>query len=159
MVDFTLNDDFENIIGVVLLGMEHEKENINQVKPETPPAYLFGRIMKRIGIERKLALSKKRAAYFSFAFAGSLAAFFATLLTLSGALIQSELAKFFSVIFSDPMVAAANWQDFGLFFLESLPVTYLVIFLAALFALLQSVKYAAKNFADVRALLKVAKQN
>jgi len=124
---------------------EHEQDIAFRVtEPASPPAYLFGRILKHIGIERKIAASKRRTAYFSFALAISIIACTAALFALQGALIESEFAKLISVIASDPLTAAANWQDFGWFLLESFPVAYVALFLVSLFALLESLRYLAR---------------
>ncbi len=123
------------------------------------PRRLFERIMNRIGIERKLAASRRKTTYFSLAFVGSIAALSVMFLALRGAVIASELPQALSLIFSDPQTVAQNWQDFSLFFLESLPVLYLAAFLVALFALLESLKYSVKYLEDLFTFSKLVKNN
>ena len=94
---------------------------------------------------------------FTVALVGSAIAFLAAFFALEGALIQSEFLKLASLLFSDPATIAADWVDFGSFFLESLPVIYLSIFLASLFALLELLKYAAKYASDTLSLSKLVK--
>jgi len=142
--------------------MEREREDEffdYYIEPATPPPCLFGRIVSRIRTEKKIAASRKKAAYFTFAFAGSIAAFIGAAFALEGALIESELLKLLSVIFSDPGTAIANWQDFSFFFLELLPVAYIVLFLTSLFALLESLKYVVKYFSGTLSLSKLIKTN
>jgi hypothetical protein len=141
-----------------MIEREHEGsfEGPESVKP---PALLFERIMKRIGVEKKIAASKRKAAYFTIALACSAAALFAAFFSLEGALIQSEILKLLSVIAMDPGTAAANWQNFGLFFLESFPVAYAAIFLFALFILLESLTYIARNTSELFSLARSVKQN
>lgn len=124
-----------------------------------PPSYLCKRIIDHIRIEKKLVAARKRAVYFSFALAGSTVAFLFAFFTFGGALIRSELFKLVSLLLSDPAAIATNWADFGSFFLESLPLAYLIIFLSAVFALLWSLRYAAKYASETFALSKAAKNN
>ncbi len=138
---------------------ERENESFEEAKSVVPPAYLFGRIMSRIGIEKKLTASRKKTAYFSFALAVSIAAFMGALFALKGALIESEVSKLISVIVSDPGTAAADWQDFVFFLLESLPVAYIAMFLGSLFALLESLKYMAKYAGDTFSFSKLTRHN
>jgi hypothetical protein len=108
------------------------------------PKKLFEQIVKRIRIEKQLASARKKAVYFSVALALSAIAFFLALATLRGTLNQSEFARAFSLVLSDPGAVLANWYDFALFALESLPVVSVLIFFAALLVLLESLKYIAR---------------
>ena len=124
----------------------HKKTDLffDEKEAATPPPHLSGRIMGLVRAEKKLEAARKRAAYFVFALICSVVALAGAFLSLEGALVRAEVFKILSVIFSDPLAAAANWQSFVLFLLESLPVDYLIVFLAALLALLESLKYVAK---------------
>ncbi|HUZ92413.1 MAG TPA: hypothetical protein VNG29_00240 [Candidatus Paceibacterota bacterium] len=106
--------------------------------------------MSRIKTEKQLAAAWRRAVYLSIALGASAAAFTSAIIVLQGALFGSELVRVLSLVFSDPATILVDWQDFSMFFLESLPVMSIVLFLAALFALLASLKYMAKNIAIVR---------
>src|SRR5258708_5328685 len=119
--------------------MAYEEGNeLEYLKPAKPPKGLLGRVLCRIQAEKKLAISRRRTTYFSVALGASVAAFFTASFALQGALFHSEMLHAFSLVFSDPAAVLADWQDFSLFLLEALPVGYLVLFLAALFALLES---------------------
>jgi hypothetical protein len=140
--------------------MERRREDssiADGAETATPPVYLYGRIINRIRMEKKYRAARKRAAYFSFAFLASIIASLTTFFILEGALVQSEVFKLLSLIFSDPVTTAANWQDFGSFFLESLPVVYLAIFFASVFAFLESLRYAAKYMNETFSLSKLVK--
>jgi len=130
--------------------MEQEEQNIDYAKPVRPPRALFSRVMSRIKTEKQLAAAWRRAVYLSIALGASAAAFTSAIIVLQGALFGSELVRVLSLVFSDPATILVDWQDFSMFFLESLPVMSIVLFLAALFALLASLKYMAKNIAIVR---------
>jgi len=124
---------------------ESEQEN---VAAGEAPRHLFARIMNRIRAEKKLA-SAKRCAVCSFAaLGGSLAIFLAACFAVQNALVQSELVKIFSLIFSDPAEIVANWQDFGTFVIESLPVAAIIGFLVSLLALLWSAKFTSKYLVE-----------
>lgn len=140
-----------------ILYVEREHESFDDIKPIAPPAYFFNRVINRINTEKELVASKRKAAYFSIALAGSATLFSVTLLSLGGSLIESEVLKLLSVFVSDPGASLANWQDSGLFFLESLPVAHLALFLVALLAVLQSLKYVAKYTSNIFSLSKPLK--
>jgi hypothetical protein len=131
--------------------MRNERgENLAPEKmSEKPPRRLFLRIVNRIRAEKKLAASKRKTVYFLLALGGSFVAFMAACAAVQSALVQSELIRIFSLLVSDPVEIVANWRDFGLFVIESLPVTAFAIFLVTLLALLESAKYAIKNMADI----------
>lgn len=132
--------------------MEREHESFDDIKPVAPPAYLFNRVVNRINTEKEITSSKRKAAYFSIALAGSVTLFGVALLALEGSLIESEILKLLSVFVSDPGASLANWQNFSIFFLESFPVVHLALFFAALFAVLQSLKYFAKYTSNIFSL-------
>ena len=137
--------------------MEREHGSFDDIKPATPPTYLFNRVIKRINTERELATTRRKAAYFSIALTGSIALFSIALFSLEGSLIESEILKLLSVFVSDPGASLVNWQDSSLFFLESLPVAHLVMFFATLLAVLQSLKYVAKYISNIFSLSKPLK--
>lgn len=132
--------------------------SFDQAKPDKPPKRLFKRIIARLNLEKKLASSRRRTLYFILALVGSLAAFLVACAALQNVLVQSELLKILSLAFSDPKTILANWQDFGLLVLESLPVISLAIFFIALFAFLESLKYAVKYLAQALSWSKKIKQ-
>ncbi len=138
--------------------MVDQNFSIDRTKSPKPPKQLFERIITRLKMEKKLAVSRRRMLYFVFILAGTFAGFIVTCAALQNILVQSELLKILSLVFSDPKVVLANWQDFGLFVLESLPAISLAIFFVALFVLLGSLKYAVKYLAQMLSWSKKIKQ-
>jgi hypothetical protein len=110
-----------------------------------PPPWLLEKVLKRIDLERKLRAMRRR---FGLALA--------TLISISGALVpvwrafwadisQSGFDQFFKLALYDFKTVLANWQDFTLSLLESLPVLSTVILLIVILALLLSLKFTVKN--------------
>jgi hypothetical protein len=124
-----------------------------------PPRGLASRIIKTIHAEQQLALSRRRAAYFSIALAGSVTALVISFMALCGAVLSSELPRLLSLLFSDPQAVTADWQDFSLFFFESLPVLSLVAFLVASFCLLESLRRSARYFSAIFSSSRLVKHN
>ena len=110
--------------------------------------------MDRVRFEKKITSVRKRVFYFSVAFCGSVAVFLAACLALQNALVQSELIQILSLVFSNPGAIITNWQDFGLFVLESLPTLSFAGFLLAVILLVASARFAVRYATE---LLKLAK--
>ncbi len=137
--------------------MERGQGSFDEVKPATPPAYLWERIIGCLNAEKKLVVAKRKAACFFVALAGSIALFLAALFSLWGSIIESDALRVLSVFVSAPAASFVNWQDTGFFFLESLPAAHLAIFLTALLAVLQSLKYVARYVSNTISLSKLLK--
>jgi len=105
--------------------------------------------MSRLDSEKKLGSSKKKVVYFTLALFVSFAAFLAVGAALQSVLVQSELLRILSLVFSDPKDILANWQDFSFLILESLPAVSLAIFFVAFFIFLGSLKYVSKYLAQM----------
>ena len=109
-----------------------------------PPEALLAKILIRIAREQR------RSARIRVAFVGSAA-------LLSGALLvpafqyaaqewyESGFYQYLSLLFSDGGAALASWQEFSQSLAESLPVSGITFVLMSVFALLISLKFAAKN--------------
>ncbi len=61
------------------------------------------------------------------------------------AFYQSSFYFYASLLLSDPDMVLRYWREFGLALLESLPVIGIVCFLVAVFALLMSFRFFARN--------------
>lgn len=126
-----------------------EDQSFNRIDSVKPPKRLLGRIMSRLDSEKKLGSSKKKVVYFTLALFVSFAAFLAVGAALQSVLVQSELLRILSLVFSDPKDILANWQDFSFLILESLPAVSLAIFFVAFFIFLGSLKYVSKYLAQM----------
>jgi len=109
-----------------------------------PPAGLFAKIMARIYEEERLLFIKRRLFLSSTTFLISAGALITVVNTFQNEFAQSGLFQFLSLLFSDLELVAANWQDFGLAILESLPVMSMMAFLITIFVLLWSLKHFAQ---------------
>lgn len=113
--------------------------------PSEQSEELFNKVMCRINIERKILIVRRKVAIFSAIFVVITA-----VLALVFRITQAEFADsgffvFLSLLFSDAGTVMAYWQNFSLSLLETIPVTSLIIFLAAVIIFLESLKLLAKN--------------
>lgn len=124
----------------------------SHLEPPEPPEGLFDKIMARIRGERQLLAARKQFFLLSAVALASAGAFIPAIGVFRKEFAQSGLFQYLSLAFSDVGTAAANWQDFSLALLESLPAASLATLLAALFVLLWSFKHLAQNAAAVLSL-------
>lgn len=122
------------------------------VKQFAPPQHLAERIINRIRIEKDIAVSKRRAIFAFSALVGSIGAFCAAIIAFGGAFLESELMQLLSLFVSDPQSVLASGYDSALSILESLPITYITIFLTAFLAVLASARCAVRYAARISAL-------
>ncbi len=109
---------------------EHEKE-------------LFNKVMAKVHQEEHLNLLKKRVAFFSFLALCGIVAFVPAFGALQTAFSQSGFAQFVSLIFIDPAMTIAHWNEFLLSILESFPTISIAEVFAALFLFLGSMRMLA----------------
>jgi len=114
------------------------------LEPPELPAGLFNKIMARIREEELLLSVKKRLILFSAVILASVGVLIPVVSAFQVELTQSDFSQFLSLMFSDLSAVTANWQDFGLALLESLPATSLIAFLATILILLWSLKHLAQ---------------
>lgn len=124
--------------------VQNYKNNFIGDIPE-PPKDLLNRIMNRIHSEQRLDKIKQRIAIFSVGAAASLAAVFPAFQMLKAELAASGFFTFSSLLFSDFAIVSAYWQNFALSLLEALPVMGLIAILAAVLALLGSLRFLTKD--------------
>jgi len=117
----------------------------SHLEPPEPPEGLFDKIMRRIQKEQQLLTFKRRLAIFSVFLIASIAAFIQTLRLVKTELAESNFIEFFSLLFSDSSSVLAHWQSFVFALLESLPIISIIALLAAIFTLLQSFKFFARD--------------
>ncbi len=115
---------------------------------------LLMRITDRIRSEEKLSALRRRAIFSSCAFGISVLTFIGSCFLLQSVLVRSELLRVLSLVFSDPQAILANWRDFGLFILESMPAVSLAGMLMAFLLLLISARYAVRYLSKMLSLVK-----
>ncbi|MCX6785999.1 MAG: hypothetical protein NTZ18_04075 [Candidatus Komeilibacteria bacterium] len=109
-----------------------------------PPSGLLEKILARLAKERQLSL-RKRLVVFSAFTALSAVAIFLSIKTAQTRAGESGFWQFFSLLFSDFATIKIYWQNFALSLLETLPVTSLIMVLAAILIFLESLKSLFKN--------------
>ncbi|TAN33030.1 hypothetical protein EPN28_03445 [Patescibacteria group bacterium] len=121
------------------MRQDFEKLFTNISSPR-PAEELLDKVMNRIQKERVfLALRRKLVIFFASTLCSAVALVGALRLAGRG-FAESGFFKFFSLLFSDFGSVYAYWQDFAWSLLESLPVMGLIILLAAVLALLISLR-------------------
>lgn len=108
------------------------------------PKNLFTNIMHRIDGEQVHKVMRRR-----FFAVSSLCAVIAAFLIPAVSVVQQEFAQtglveYLSLIVSDFGEVVANWQDYLLGILESVPVTGIIELLTGVFMLLISLKFASR---------------
>lgn len=114
-----------------------------RLAPPEPPVGLFQKIMARIHEEERLLSIKRRLILFSATVVVSAGAFIATIGVFQQEFAQSGFSYFSSLLFSDLGSVIANWQDFGLTLLESLPAMSMIALLAVALIFFWSIKNLA----------------
>lgn len=122
---------------------DYEKLFSRLESPE-PPAELLGKIIARIQKEKQFIFIKKRLFFFSTVMLVSTVALIPTINVFQEGLTQSGLLQFISLFASDFGLVIADWQNFGLAILESLPVMNVIAFLFAALVFLWSLKHLAQ---------------
>lgn len=116
----------------------------SKLTPKAPPAHLFEKIMVRIHKEENRRL-RFRIFAFSVGLLGSLVALIPSFQYLQVNFSESGFVTFLTLVFSDLKIVIANWQNFSLALLESLPIMSTVSFLAVILIFLGSIKYLAND--------------
>ena len=85
------------------------------------PKGLFSKIVKRLGLEKELALIKKHIRFFAVLLAIFIVLFIFAAIGVKSVLKESDFLPFFSLIFSDPGIVVKYWDSFLLSVFESTP--------------------------------------
>jgi len=117
----------------------------SQIEALEPPPALLGKVMLHLEREKKLVIIKRKVALFSAGLIFSVLALIPAFKMVWDGVASSGFTQFLSLLFTDSGVVMAYWQSFGLTLLESLPVLSIIIFLAIIFILLESVRFLSKN--------------
>lgn len=108
------------------------------------PADLFNKVMLHLDKERKLQALRKRLILVATSFLPLLAIAVPVWRNFQLDIIQSGFGEYMSLMLYDFRIVLANWQDFGLSLLESLPVISTVAMLTLLLGWLLALKFAVK---------------
>lgn len=128
----------------VLLYMDKYYKKITINKDIEVPPDLFGKVMSRIEREKNSQALRRR---FILAVASFLPFLFIALpawRSFQINIIQSGFNEYLALLFYDFKIVLANWQDFSLSLLESLPVVSMVVALAVLLGLSLTLKFVIR---------------
>ena len=102
-----------------------------------PPRSLFSRIIKRLGLEKELALIKGNLKFFSTLLVIFLVLSVFAFIGVKYVLAESSFGPFISLMFSDPGVVIKYWHSFTFAAFESMPgITAAALFLSVAFMIL-----------------------
>jgi len=124
--------------------MQHD--SLQRFSPDQAdlPADLLAKIIYKIKKKQRFLALRNAAMVFLLGIVGSGAVFVPTLQALRTALAESGFFEFLSLLFSDSSVIMANWYNFSLALLESLPVTSVAGFFVIILVFLWSLKFMAQ---------------
>lgn len=86
-----------------------------------PPKNLFSLIIKRLRLEKEIALIKNNLRFFSVLLVIFVFLSFFTFMGLKNVLEESNFGSFFSLIFSDPKIVIKYWHSFVFAVFETIP--------------------------------------
>jgi hypothetical protein len=116
---------------------DNQENSFEHISPTTPPRGLFSRVMKRLGLEKEMALVKRHLGFFVALFIIFLVLSVFAYVGIKQVLAESSFGPFVSLLFSDPAIVIKYWQNFILATFESMPgVATTALFLSMAFLLL-----------------------
>ena len=108
------------------------------------PQDLLKKIVKQIYKEQHMR-ARRHIAFVYTGLASLISILSMAFYWMQASFINSGCMQLLSLIFSDFRIVAADWQDFSIAVLESLPILTIAIFLGIMFAVLQLLAYMAKD--------------
>lgn len=120
------------------------------------PEGLKGRILMAIEARRRLT-ARVHSLIWGALGLGSLTVAAFSLQSTWGQLGQSGFGYYFALLFSDGGSLVASWKELLLTITESLPLFGLTVFLAAVWALLESIKGLLTNYRNMSLPVNLAK--
>jgi len=117
---------------------------------------LFDKILARLDYERQAKQLRPKLWAAAGLFAAGLFLFAVAGEAFWRAFIQTPTSRYLSLIFTDFKLIAANWQDYLLGVLESLPVGYVSVLLTSVLASILLVDFSAHRFVKFRRTLNLA---
>ena len=100
---------------------EQENQSFGHAILATPPRSLFSRIIKRLGLEKELALVKANLKFFGALLGVFLVLSVFAVIGIKHFLAESSLGSYISLAFSDPSIVVKYWHSFMFATFESTP--------------------------------------
>ena len=127
---------------------------IKYIASQNPPRGLFTTIIKRLGLEKSLRVTKKHLIFTSIVFIVACVALVFAINFLKHELAESEFSPFALLFFSDTSFVLSHSRDFILAFLESIPAVRITIVLGTVILLLVVLKLVVQYTDKISQLLK-----
>ena len=124
-------------------------------KPPEPSPQLLETVLGRIAVKKRRR-ARRRFVFFAAAFAASAIGSVPAYQFFRAEFYSSGFAQFLWLVFSDPGMAIAYWQDFGLSLLELLPIAGFTTILASVFIFLGSLRLAMAEMKHAFAIAQAA---
>lgn len=131
------------------MGNEFKKafQSISEIEP---PKKLRGLILRRIELEKNKKI-KTNLMLSYVGFFGSLLIAIESAILFGSSFIKSDFWSMLSLIFSDVLIVAKNWNEYLFSLMETFPVANLIAILTPIFMLLVSLNfcfYLSKKIAE-----------
>ena len=110
---------------------------------------LFEKVWTEIKKQKRIRTARRRLIVFLFVLTALIAAAVPMFSYVRTAFAESGFGRFFSLLFSDTDIIAVYWKSLALSLLETLPVTGLIVFLAFLCAILESLRRIARDAKNI----------
>ncbi len=110
-----------------------------------PAKELLQKILSLIATEQKLNRLRWQIGLVSTVSVASVTALLPAIKMFYGDITSSGFARLFSLLFSDPRLIVAAWNDFALSILESMPVMSILLVSSILFLLLGALRILFKD--------------
>lgn len=136
----------------VLVCVQDQQDKSSEYIGIVPPNGLFSRIMKRLGLEQELILTKKNLSIFILLFVVFLFLLIFGFIGLMHELAESSFGQFISLIFSDPGAAITYWHSLMLSLFESMPslaVSLILFLIAFLMIFIRLAVFAAEKISVI----------
>jgi hypothetical protein len=121
------------------------KELFKNILSIEPPNDLAAKITLRIEEEKELRKIRRQFFLFIFSSAGSLGAIALIFYFVKLKMLETGFWQLLSLLFSDFKIILANWQNFSLALLETLPVPLIVSLLFCSLLFIISLKFLIKD--------------
>jgi len=135
--------------------MQNNPQNQRNLTEFEIPAGLFEKVMRRIELEKKAQILRRYFIFTSVSFVAALILIFPAWRAFRSNIAQTGFNQYISLLFLDSKTVLANWQDYSLTLLESLPIINAILLLAAIFAILFTLKLIAKFGISLKAVSKL----
>lgn len=138
--------------------MRNNEENTENIRPVRPPRGLFSRIIKRLGLEKELAVVRKHRGFFIGFFLIFSVLSVLAVVGLKSILSESSFGPYLSLIFSDPEIVITYWKSYLLSVFESMPGGMISVTFASVAFLLITARLTVTTMEKISEIRKSIKE-